>query len=382
MKTARISGLVACFLLLGGLAYAQDKTLEQSVVTVRQTMDYTYNNWLGGPWFVEPGWILDHSPFYRLLTEDWGWTHNVTSLVPANATGIQSATLTIIAWNVDDNRPECADHVIIAGGTYEYVNDIGTYRGGGTELGVLSTYYASPTVVNWPDPDNQERLGYEDYWSITSFDLPQNVLDELWANGQIKIWINIDRYRPYGATGYRVTLKSAMLTVKYAASGPAPGAKMPVYRFWSPVLASHFYTMDEVEKQYVIDTYPGIWSYEGIAYLAMSDQTNPRAVPVYRFWSDSLGSHFFTADEVQKNSLLNEYPDVWTFEGTAFYAFPLDGAAPPAGTLPVYRFLSESLGTRFFYTISEAEKDYVIATWPDVWGLPDIAWYAYPPEQQ
>jgi hypothetical protein len=303
-------------------------------------------------------------------------------LVPANATGIQSATLTIIAWNVDDNRPECADHVIIAGGTYEYVNDIGTYRGGGTELGVLSTYYASPTVVNWPDPDNQERLGYEDYWSITSFDLPQNVLDELWANGQIKIWINIDRYRPYGATGYRVTLKSAMLTVKYAASGPAPGAKMPVYRFWSPVLASHFYTMDEVEKQYVIDTYPGIWSYEGIAYLAMSDQTNPRAVPVYRFWSDSLGSHFFTADEVQKNSLLNEYPDVWTFEGTAFYAFPLDGAAPPAGTLPVYRFLSESLGTRFFYTISEAEKDYVIATWPDVWGLPDIAWYAYPPEQQ
>lgn len=380
MKTARISGLVACFLLLGGLAYAQDKTLEQSVVTVRQTMDYTYNNWLGGPWFVEPGWILDHSPFYRLLTEDWGWTHNVTSLVPANATGIQSATLTIIAWNVDDNRPECADHVIIAGGTYEYVNDIGTYRGGGTELGVLSTYYASPTVVNWPDPDNQERLGYEDYWSITSFDLPQNVLDELWAKGQIKIWINIDRYRPYGATGYRVTLKSAMLTVKYAASGPAPTAKMPVYRFWSPVLASHFYTMDEVEKQYVIDTYPGIWSYEGIAYLAMSDQTNPHAVPVYRFWSGVLGSHFFTADELEKNKLLNEYADVWTFEGIAFYAFPLE-EVPPADVLPVYRFWSETLG-HHFYTISEAEKDTVVDTWPDVWALEGVAWYAYPPEQQ
>ena len=382
MKTARISGLAACFLLLGGWAYAQEPKSEQSIVTVRQTVDYTYNNWLGGPWFVEPGWILDHSPFYRLPTEDWGWTHNLSSLAPANATGIQSATLTIIAWNVDDNRPECADHWIIAGGTYEYDNDIGTYRSGGTELGVLSTYFASPTVVNWPDPDHQERLDYDLYWSITNFDLPQNVLDELWAKGQVKIWMNIDRYHPYGAYAYRVTLKSAMLTVKYEASGPAPGAKMPVYRFWSPVLASHFYTMDEVEKQYVIDTYPGIWSYEGIAYLAMSDQTNPRAVPVYRFWSDSLGSHFFTADEVQKNSLLNEYPDVWTFEGTAFYAFPLDGAAPPAGTLPVYRFLSESLGTRFFYTISEAEKDTVVDTWPDVWALEGVAWYAYPPEQQ
>ncbi len=382
MKTARISGLVVCLLLLGGWAYAQDTTSEQSVVTVRQTLDYTYNSWLGGPWFIEPGWVLDHSPFYRLPTEDWGWTHNLTGQTPASATGIQSATLTVIAWNVDDNRPECADHVVIAGGTYQLKNEIDSYQSDGTELGVLSTFYASPVAVNWPDPDHEERLNYNDFWSTTTFNLPRNVLDDMWANKQLKIWMNIDRYHPYGTYGYRVTLKSAALTVKYAASGPAPTAKTPVYRFWSPVLLSHFYTINDAERQYVVDTYPGIWEYEGIAYQAMTDQTNPRAVPVYRFWSDSLGAHFFTADEVQKNSLLNEYADVWTFEGTAFYAFPLDEAAPPAGTLPVYRFLSESLGTRFFYTISEAEKDIVQTNWPDVWELEGIAWYAYPAEPQ
>ena len=42
---------------------------------------------------------------------------------------------------------------------------------------------------------------------------------------------------------------------------------------------------------------------------------------------------------------------------------------------PVYRFWS---GTSHFYTISEADKAYVIATWPDIWTYEGAAFYAFP----
>jgi hypothetical protein len=51
-------------------------------------------------------------------------------------------------------------------------------------------------------------------------------------------------------------------------------------------------------------------------------------------------------------------------------------AAPPAGTLPVYRFFNTETGTHF-YTISEDEKNYVLATWPQ-FHLDGPAFYAYP----
>ena len=42
---------------------------------------------------------------------------------------------------------------------------------------------------------------------------------------------------------------------------------------------------------------------------------------------------------------------------------------------PVYRFWG---GTSHFYTISESEKDFVIATWPDIWSYEGPVFYAYP----
>jgi len=41
---------------------------------------------------------------------------------------------------------------------------------------------------------------------------------------------------------------------------------------------------------------------------------------VYRFWSDALSGHFYTIDEAERDKLINQYSHVWTYEGIAWYA--------------------------------------------------------------
>lgn len=149
----------------------------------------------------------------------------------------------------------------------------------------------------------------------------------------------------------------------------------PVYRFWSPLNSRHFYTISEAERDYVLATYPAnIWTYEQAVYNAFPASTQPGLAPVYRFWSSTLSAHFYTISAAERDHIIATYPAaVWAYEGEVFYAYP--PGSEPDGTKPVYRFWSNTLGTHF-YTISEAEKDYVINNLP-VWQFEAIAWYAY-----
>ncbi len=147
----------------------------------------------------------------------------------------------------------------------------------------------------------------------------------------------------------------------------------PVYRFWSPQNSRHFYTVSEAEKNYVIATYPpSVWTYETVAYYAFAEDTEPGVAPVYRFWSNSLSAHFYTISEAERDYVIDNLA-AWSYEGPVFYAFP--AGSQPTGASPVYRFWSETLSTHF-YTINEAEKDYVIDNLP-AWEYETIAWYAY-----
>ena len=152
-------------------------------------------------------------------------------------------------------------------------------------------------------------------------------------------------------------------------------ARVPVYRFWSPVTGKHFYTINEAEKDNLINHYASAWTYEGPAYYAFVRASDPNLLPVYRFWSAQLSSHFYTISEVEKDGLLKEYANVWTFEGTSFYAYP--AGRQPAGTKAVYRFWSGKLNGHF-YTINEAEKDKLISQYAETWTFEGVAWYAYP----
>jgi hypothetical protein len=110
-----------------------------------------------------------------MSNQDWGWTHDFTMLVPKDATGIESATVAIEAWDVDSDEGE--DDIIYANGV---------------RLGMLT--------------------GTMSEWSTTTFALPRSVLDDLWRHGHVDLFMDIDA----NPGGFRVTLGQSTLTAHYA----------------------------------------------------------------------------------------------------------------------------------------------------------------------
>ncbi len=182
MKTIRMPALLACVLLLGGLAEAR-------TVTVQDTLDYT--DIFNGNYFWDPDVILDHSPFFRTSLEDWDWTHDMQSVVPADANGIQSASLSILAWDVDTEEGEI--DIVYANGI-----KLGTLKG------------MAP--------------GEERTWTTTVFNLPAKVLQELWTSRKVTIFLDID----WDTVGDRVTLRNSILSVNYTVPGGSAGARDPI----------------------------------------------------------------------------------------------------------------------------------------------------------
>ncbi len=153
-----------------------------------------------------------------------------------------------------------------------------------------------------------------------------------------------------------------------ASTGSEPS---PVFRFYSPAYSTHFYTMDTAERNDLIDNHADLWTYEGIAYYAFTDNSQPAAVPVYRFCSASRDKYFYTVNESERDKLINLYSNVWTYEGVAFYVLP--SYAETSGTSPVYRLWSSARQSHF-WTISAVERDRFVAS--SDWTYEGAAWYA------
>lgn len=99
---------------------------------------------------------------------------------------------------------------------------------------------------------------------------------------------------------------------------------VPVYHFTSVSSTRHFCTISEEEKYRLIDSKPAIWKYEGIAFFAYPEGYQPPGSrPVYRFRSESLNRYFFTLDEAQKQLLVDKFAKDWKYEGIAWYAPPV-----------------------------------------------------------
>jgi hypothetical protein len=226
-------------------------------------------------------------------------------------------------------------------------------------------------VANTPNVNFRGSYG-EIFLDRTGIYYQRNLLSDLRT---------IPAFDPVGAQVRSIEFRvdehgSAILDEVAIGPGTANGA-VPVYRFWSPVLESHFFTTGADEKQTMIDLFSSIWTLEGIAYFTPGDNSNPDAVPVYRFWSPAFSSHFYTISEAEKDMLLRDFPNVWTLDGIAFYAFP--EGRQPVDACPVYRFWSGVLNSHF-YTTSETERDNLVKNFPDIWAFEGVAWYAYPPQ--
>jgi hypothetical protein len=162
-----------------------------------------------------------------------------------------------------------------------------------------------------------------------------------------------------GCAGDSVSLP----TVEVAASTTASSA--PVYRFWSASLGAHFYTIDPVEKAFIQTNWAASWSYEGVAYQAFPTEA-AGTVPLYRFWSSVFGDHFYTTSASERDHIVATFaPATWSYEGVAYYVYPVDSTV--ADTVTVARFWSPTLSTHF-YTADATERDDVIARYPsNVW---------------
>ncbi len=149
---------------------------------------------------------------------------------------------------------------------------------------------------------------------------------------------------------------------------------VPVYRFRSRSTNKYLYTASETEKDNLIGQTSGTWQFEGTAYYVYKSAVREGLKPVYRFWSAKLSSHLYTISESEKNRLMTQYTtDVWAFEGIVFYAYP-EGSQPERAK-PVYRFWSDRLGGHF-YTIDETEKEQYRAN-TAMWAFEGVVWYAF-----
>lgn len=101
--------------------------------------------------------------------------------------------------------------------------------------------------------------------------------------------------------------------------GCATAGLSAVYRFYSQVFQSHFFTSNVTEKD-SIQASDKNWSYEGVAYCAPTAATADTA-PLYRFWSANFGKHFYTADGAEAHQLRTADAN-WAYEGIAYNVLP------------------------------------------------------------
>lgn len=137
-----------------------------------------------------------------------------------------------------------------------------------------------------------------------------------------------------------------------------PESSNPVYRLFSQSSGSHFYTRDANER-ILAQTKSG-YTYEAVQFYA-----NSATSPVYRFFSPTKKSHFFTISETERAQAKQSG---YTEEGVAFYAL---GSKTTSSQTPTYRLYNSSTGKHFF-TTSSGERDDAVK---HGFAFEGIAWY-------
>ena len=146
-----------------------------------------------------------------------------------------------------------------------------------------------------------------------------------------------------------------------------------VYRLYNRNTGVHFYTGNEVERDAVVEL--ANFDYEGASYQSIDPLTgNPQPDPVYRFLNQDTGVHLYTISEVERGVV--QEMDNFIFEGEAFYAYDPEIGSEIDSAIPIFRFFNNSTGAHF-YTPSAVERDYIEDSLPN-FQSEGIAYYAFP----
>lgn len=146
-----------------------------------------------------------------------------------------------------------------------------------------------------------------------------------------------------------------------------------IYRFFNRNNGTHFFTASSTERDTVIATLSN-FNYEGAAFSAVATSLSD-TTPVYRFYNTANGSHFYTASEGEKNNVISTLSGTYNYEGVAYQAVTSSSAnATLSGMTPLYRFFNKVVGSHFF-TISDTERDSVIANLSSTYNYEGVAYY-------
>ncbi len=123
-----------------------------------------------------------------------------------------------------------------------------------------------------------------------------------------------------------------------------------IYRFYNLQTGKHFYSaaQEAVSVAYNDDAF----IFEGPAFGTAGNQAGTSAV--YRFYSAERNSHFYTISDVERDKVIAEIPD-FAYEGVAYNAF----LSSAQGGDALYRFYNTNTNSHF-YTTSVTERDSVI----------------------
>ncbi|MFW5703522.1 MAG: PKD domain-containing protein [Patescibacteria group bacterium] len=151
------------------------------------------------------------------------------------------------------------------------------------------------------------------------------------------------------------------------------GSSTSVYRFWSPKFKSYFYTASLAEREDVRQRYPSIWQYQGEAFRVLI-QPVPNSHAVYRFWSPIFNSHFYTSSTAERDRVISLYSSTfWRYEGIAWYVYLPSSSI--SSTSVVSRFWSDVNHTHLFTTnqseINTANSSSLWRFEGQVWRVPN-----------
>lgn len=149
------------------------------------------------------------------------------------------------------------------------------------------------------------------------------------------------------------TLFVVLPFVKAAAT--STGA-VDMLRLYNPNTGEHFYTADVVEKDTLI-SYG--WKYEGIGWIAPTKSNTP----VYRLYNPNAGDHHYTTDWSERYALKRLG---WNDEGIGWYS-------DDDKSVPLYREFNPNVATGTHnYTTNQSEHNSLVSLG---WVDEGIGWY-------
>lgn len=138
---------------------------------------------------------------------------------------------------------------------------------------------------------------------------------------------------------------------------------IPVHRFFQYEAGFHFFTADDNERENVIErSIDGElkYTYESVAYRGLSTDKDiltgekiEGALPVYRFFNQDTGAHLYTMDENERSNIVQNL-DNYSFDGISYYAF--ESEPQNIETVPLYR-LYNTISLSHLFTTDNNEFD-------------------------